>query len=264
MRLLVGIFVIGIICYSVFSSGVRGQKAQESGLVPEASRLWELAITAKGGRQKLHQVNSLAVFYEYSRGRESNELYVFPNKRWDWFDTGPSSKYPLKASVKDFEQRIACVNQRNITEGCESIGNYSKRSYLDGPQLLYLLETKWVKPEFLTTSKDALGIRLMDVVKIQLEKFQVSIYLDANTHLPARIAYHDDEGGGKLKVNEVFEWYDLSDYRNVDGIMMPHKISHSHNPKRRLRYEVNPQYDPSVFTRKPDLLAGPEQWRTKS
>ncbi len=147
-------------------------------------QVWELAVIAKGGRQKLEQVNSLAVFYEYSKGRLSTELYAFPDKRWDWYDTGPSSKFPLLVSAMDFEQKVYCVNHRYIREGCEPIGNFSKRGYLEDPQLLYLLETKWVKPELLAASKGTLGFRSVKIVKVQLETFQISVYLDSKTHFP--------------------------------------------------------------------------------
>lgn len=264
MKEMLAAFIISALSLYAFSSAARGQKrTQGNDSMSEANRLWELAVAAKGGRQKLEQVNSLAVFYEYKRGLVSNELFVFPDKRWDWFDTGPYSKYPLIASVKNFEQKVSCINQRHVREGCEPIGNFSKRSYLEDPQLLYLLETKWVKPELIAASKDTLGIRPVDVVKVQLEMFQISVYLDTRTHLPIRVAYHVTEDGPRLKAGDVFEWYGLSDYQDVDGILLPHKISHTHSPTRRLRYEINPEYDPSIFTRKPDLMAGPEQWRSK-
>jgi hypothetical protein len=254
-----------VICLWLFSGLILTTKAhaQASSARTEAERLWELAVAAKGGRQRLHQVKSLAVFYEYSRGRPSAEVYAFPDKRWDWIDSGQKSKFPLWVYSMDFEQMVHCVVQGVTREGCESVEGYSKRSFLEGPQLLYLLETTWVKPKLLTASKGTLGFRSVDIVKVQLEQFQISVYLDAKTRLPSRIAYHSNEGGRNLKVGDIFEWYGLSDYREVNGIMLPHLISHTHGSTRQVRYEVNPAYDPHVFTRKPQIAAGPEQWRPK-
>lgn len=261
MRRMLAALMAGTLIHCAMYFVVRAQKTPEANSKPEAKRLWDLAVNAKGGRERLEQVNSLAVFYEYFKGHPSVELYVFPNKRWDWYDTSSSHTYPLEAYGLDFEKKIHCVNHRYVSEGCEPIGNFSKRGYLEDPQLLYLLETKWVKPELLAASKGALGIRSVDIVKVQLEIFQISVYLDSKTHLPQRIAYHVNEGGRFLKAGDIFQWYGLSDYRDVNGIMMPHKISHTDSQTRHIRYEINPAYDPGVFTRKPDLSAGPEQWR---
>jgi hypothetical protein len=239
------------------------QIASEGDTVSEARRLWELAVVAKGGRQILEQVGSLAVFYEYRRRHVSSELYVFPDRHWDWLDPGPSPMFPVMSAAMDFGKNIYCYIHGNLGEGCSSIGNLSKRAYMEDPQLLYLLETKWVKPELLTATKATLEWRSVDLVKIRQEEFQISVYFDAKTHLPVRIAYHVDEDGGKLKAGDIFEWYGLSQYRDVNGIMLPHKITHTHNPTRWLKYEINPAFDPDVFKRKPNLTAGPEQWRPK-
>lgn len=256
-------FTASLLLFASLVPVKRTSSMYASDSLAEAKRLWELAVTAKGSRQKLHQVNSLAVSYEYRKGQISTEVYVLPDKRWEWLDTGRSSKFPLLVYAMDFEQKIHCFIQGTIAEGCQPIGGYSKRSYLDDPQLLYLLETKWVKPELLGASRDKLGFHDVDIVKVRLEQFEISVYLDAKTHLPSRIAYHSNMSGPNLKVGAIFEWKDLSDYQDVDGVMLPHKISHTHGPTRRLRYEVNPEYDSSIFTRKPDLKAGPEQWRSK-
>lgn len=263
-RLLLAFMTIVLLIYDVSSVARSQEKSKGSDSMSEARRLWELAVAAKGGRRKLELVTCLAVFYEYSRGRLSNELYVFPDRRWDWFDTGPYSKVPLKASVMDFDEKVHCINLKNTAEGCDSVGGYSKRAYLEDSQFLYLLETKWVKPEILASSKDTIKLRSVDVIKVRMETFEILVYLDVGTHLPIRISYLTRGDGPRLKVGDVFQWYELSDYRSLDGIMLPHKIKSSDDPTKRLRYEVNPAYDPNVFTRKPDLSAGPEQWRPKT
>lgn len=262
-RLLLAFMTIVLLIYDVSSVARSQEKSKGSDSMSEARRLWELAVAAKGGRRKLELVTCLAVFYEYSRGRASNELYVFPNKRWEWFDTGPSSKVPLIATVMDFEEKVHCLNIKYTAEGCRSIGSLSKGAYMEYPQFLYLLETKWAKPEILASSKDIFRHRSVDVIKVRMDIFEILVYLDSKNHLPIRISYINDEDGPKLKVGEIFRWYEMSDYRSIDGIMLPHRIRSSHDPTKRLRYEINPEYDPGVFTRKPDLSAGSEQWRPK-
>lgn len=59
----------------------------------EAERLWELAIAAKGGRERLQAVSNLQisirekVWYGLRRVPYIQEdLYVFPGKYWEWND----------------------------------------------------------------------------------------------------------------------------------------------------------------------------------
>lgn len=72
------------------------------------------------------------------------------------------------------------------------------------------------------------------------------------------IGYYFKETGG-----ELFKWYDLSGYREIDGIKLPSLIVEDGAIKKQVRYEINPQYDPQVFERPPNLAAGPQQWRLK-
>jgi len=52
-----------------------------------AKELWEMAIAAKGGREKLHQVGNLVFAGE---GGTLVHFWVFPDKYFSWVDTRPS------------------------------------------------------------------------------------------------------------------------------------------------------------------------------
>jgi hypothetical protein len=63
----------------------------------EAQRLWELAIAAKGGRERLYDVRNMVFSsrgeYLTHLGKRNparhDELVVFPNKIWFWDDLRP-------------------------------------------------------------------------------------------------------------------------------------------------------------------------------
>ena len=60
----------------------------------------------------------------------------------------------------------------------------------------------------------------------------------------------------------------LDDYAAVDGVMMPHRATHTYttNPQRwedRLKFEINAAYDPQVFEQAPTPQTRAEAWRAR-
>src|SRR2546421_11960444 len=53
----------------------------------DAVALWEKAIEAKGGRNRLSAVRNLLVAF---KDKTEVALYVFPDKAWDWSDNRPT------------------------------------------------------------------------------------------------------------------------------------------------------------------------------
>ncbi|MEK6283102.1 MAG: hypothetical protein AABN95_22320 [Acidobacteriota bacterium] len=78
----------------------------------EAERLWELAIKAKGGRERLHAVNNLQMSvrekYWWMLKRftliEEN-LSVFPGKFWEWNDQR-GSIFGFSIRLHNFDQDL--------------------------------------------------------------------------------------------------------------------------------------------------------------
>src|SRR5207244_3006609 len=70
------------------------KKIQSEGSQSEARRLWERAVAAKGGRERLHEVRNMEVSARAQFKRDLfqsgelrfEEFYVFPSKHWFWTD----------------------------------------------------------------------------------------------------------------------------------------------------------------------------------
>ncbi|MDX2045115.1 MAG: hypothetical protein SF097_28160 [Acidobacteriota bacterium] len=128
-------------------------------------------------------------------------------------------------------------------------------SELDHSQLIYFLETKYFRPNLAASAKETIGLKEFDAIEIKLRGMPVKIFLDKSTHLPTRVAYYSTYNG------RMFTWSDLSEYKSVNGILIPHKKRDDGGPKLTYQIEVNPQFDPRVFERPAKIEAGPEQWR---
>lgn len=222
----------------------------------EAQRLWEQAVAAKGGRGRLSQVESFAVYYEETwrnflwipvhRGPVVS-FYVFPDKFWYWSDE--PALFKLTVSMLDLERNISCVVRGHPpSPHCTTVKvTPFPEERMTQPQYLYLLETKWVKPVPVSVSRDWIGLKPVDVVTTRVDNRRVDYFLDRKTHLPRRVA---------IFYGERAETYNFSEYVEVNGIMMPGK-----QKRGRINFEINPAYDENLFLRKPSVEAGPDAWR---
>jgi len=94
---------------SLIAQDGNGQQPKTDASVERAKQLWELAIAAKGGREKLYQVKSLAITDSRS-GYPQVDLYVFPDKFFSWSDVRPTV-FSFHASVINFEKNDENVRQ---------------------------------------------------------------------------------------------------------------------------------------------------------
>jgi hypothetical protein len=239
----------------LIATGWRGQD-RESDPPKEAERLWELAIAAKGGRERLYAVKNLAVF-EYTPQpvgafRKKVRLvgvsfWVFPGRSWIWEDLG------------------RCV----ICRGAESYNReFSVRSSdemdLRAAQLEFLMESKWIRPVPVAAQKGAIHGEVVDIINTKIGKeFTAEFLLNPNTHLP--IALRTYERGKDGETAPSYSAY-FSEYAPVLGIQLPRRFVR-YNPsweRAAVRYEINVDYDSSVFDRPARWEDGPEAWRPKA
>lgn len=61
-------------------------------------------------------------------------------------------------------------------------------------QLLYLLETRWLKPLPSSVTHGHVGRRTVDVLQTLVDGERVNFYLDRETHLPLKVAYVSSRG----------------------------------------------------------------------
>jgi hypothetical protein len=241
-------------------AGVRAMDTQskKEDSLDLARQLWEKAVEAKGGRDRLSGVENIAIIENFGNKGPSVEVCVFPDRYWFWEDRRPG-KLGLGAGMKNFEQNAGyfVVGHLPYETGGSKLSQ-EERSCFRNPQLLYFLETRWFKPQLVRGYRSKLGSKDVDVVEVKVDEFRIGVYLDPKTHLPIRISYFLYDTGER-----VFDWYGLSDYREVKGIMMPHSISYNGGRSVPLQIEVNFDYDPAVFERAPSIDEGPFQWRPK-
>jgi len=222
----------------------------------EAQRLWELAIAAKGGRERLYAVRNMIISTNGSK-YHSVELHVFPNKFWRW--TGEPEPFGQSANMYNLEQRVAYTSDSG-RPGAAAVKLHE--SNLGGghielvdAQLLYLMETRWVKPTLVGVSSGEVDGHRADVVRTRFEGRTVDFYLDRGTHLPLKVALVDESNG------KEYMYETLSDYATIDGIKLPLKVDTRGSGNLPNTYQLNVEYDEQLFERPPSALSGPDAWR---
>ena len=239
----------------------------------EAERLWELAIAAKGGRERLYSVNNLQisirekVWYKWRRVPYIEEdLYVFPNKYWEWNDQKETIfGFNLRTYNGDREIHLWYTDHGKVAH----IGRPAEDVYGNGAlirlydvQLRYFMETKWVKPIPISVQQAKVDGKSVDIVQTIVKGYptrdgtneeRIAFALDHKTHLPLRVMHYTVTVGEEY-VGEI----PLSDYVDVAGIQMPSKVY-----GLRSTYQINVDYDEEIFNREPNVEAGIKQWSKK-
>ena len=227
----------------------------------EALMLWEQLIAAKGGRESLYRIDSLAMSYEETvrnflglvvhRG-PVERLYAFPYKSWEWDDGLPP---PFRRTVRllNIEKNLRCFLYSGVPgPKCGPVAQSISPADegISQVQYLYLMETKWVKPIPIKITKDRIGLKGVDVLHTRFQNKRIDYFLDRKTHLPIRIAvFYGRDDRATLSV-------DISDYVNVSGIKMPTK-----QKKGTIQFQINPEFDNEIFNVPPTLEKGPYGWR---
>jgi hypothetical protein len=237
----------------------------------EAERIWELAIQAKGGREKLYKAKNMVVISNsqvrysmlksYTHKVES--LSVFPDKIWIWDDNRPSvfgldiSMYNYQEGMKYYLNSNSESNNLNLVpfekNEKKNIGKKMPGSIYD------LLETYWLKPLPQKLTRGKVNSKTVDIVQTEMGGERFDFAFDNKTHLLLRVTYYYFEPISKKNlINEL----NLSDYKNFDGIMMPTKRKHSNeNGVETLSYQFNVEYNEDIFNKPPPFEAGAEAWK---
>jgi hypothetical protein len=241
----------------------------------EARRIWEQAVAAKGGRELLRAVENFAVStsenYTTGSGKtnkaRTEAFFVFPNKVWRWTDLRPDV-FGLSMEVLDFDNNTRyLINSDNTPPVRQTIPPMETRTSQTRALLAYLLETKWLKPELLSTRIERIGPRTVDVVRTVLrddvegfapEGKYIDFAFDRATHLLIRVSYYHSRGAESvLDVAENF-----SDYTEVSGIRVPQKRRIG-DSIAKIHFQINVAYNEDIFRKPPRIAAGPEAWRAK-
>ncbi len=246
----------------------------------DAIATWERAIAAKGGRSSLYAVRSVAVTYTpiglFAKHRKERtfleKFLVLPDRYWVWSDERPripSATLEIVDLRRDYSQFMWGSSEKLVMDANQT-GSLSK-SYkvseqdirnINALQAIPFMETKWLRPEPLWQRKDSddHGHRAI-VVGTKVGRQGYEYWLDRKTYLPFRVIVRTVVPTG-ISESE----YELGDYRDVSGIKLPHKhefrwTRRSPWYRSRLVYEINAEYDETVFNGPPLLRWGPKGWR---
>jgi len=231
----------------------------------EAEQVWACAITAKGGRERLHAVRNVLIsssgMYTTSRGKKNRirqeELYVFPSKFWAWSDYRPDV-FGLRVEMVNFDLKrhyiVTPDDPKDEGRGMPSLGN----QIMDG-QLYYLFETEWLKPTLLKATIGVAGTRPADIVETRVHDGRTDFVFDRNSHLLVQMRTYHSRGGKEIPDDVI----DLSDYIEVEGLQVPTKVTYEGGVEYLQTFQFNVDYNENIFLTPPLIDAGPEAWRPK-
>jgi len=126
-------------------------------------------------------------------------------------------------------------------------------------QVLYLLETTFLKPEPIGVRTGTAGGVAVDIVETRLPSTDVRVdyYLDRRRHLPMRVVLFytvrtPSDSSLPLHDYKVEDRYTLGNYIDVDGLQMP-TVAMLEGPgkKNSTSYRINVDYDERIFTTRP-------------
>jgi hypothetical protein len=229
--------------------------------VTDAVQLWNLVLSAKGGRQRLETVSSMYVSTKAQSGSANHDLYVFPDFSFS-YSYWPSRErvdivvYNAKRSVSWWQEGADAAQVERDTETASEA--------MKEALFTFLLHSKWINAQPLRIRKERTGLKRLDVVETDVDGWRVDYYLNSTTHLPLKVVY----GYSKIEraegvMNRIVR---LEDYKEVGGIMMPHRLifSFTDGPEKsdqRATYEINVDYDEAIFEHPPTPGMKPNAWR---
>jgi hypothetical protein len=248
---IVAVLLLATVNMVGFANGKQTQQAK-------AGQLWEATVAAKGGRERLQKVQSLFIGTESSSGSSDHNLFVFPDRSfrygyWAGQERIDIDVYNGKRNISWWQVDSGTPHPSNDTE--------SDIYFMKQAQFTFLLMTRWLEPKPLRARKDWIGLKRVDVVETDVGGWRVDYYLDPKTNLPTQVTYgYSDISRSRGDMNLIVR---LEDYREVSGIMMPHKVTYSGimASKQRARYEINVDYDEQIFERGPTPGMKPDGWR---
>ena len=233
-----------------------------------AQEVWEEAIRAKGGREKLEAVRNIFISSrsKYWHGLKRYEVFsqtlnVFPGKMWWWQDYRPDV-FGLTVELYDFDRGIKYYTSSDVPPPAPHLIDLGETSLSRTYGLLgYLMETKWLKPTITGVSEKKVKRKKVDVVHTFLvdtvadstvEYFYLDFWIDRTSRLPVRVSFsrtHRGHSGSSMDVS-------LSSYVDVNGVKVPSKEGGD-----KVLVMLNVDYNDELFSKPPSLAAGPDAWK---
>jgi hypothetical protein len=238
------------------------------------SEVWEKAIAAKGGRERLHTVRNVHTVCSASQsfpkrgykglGTRREYLFALPDKGWSWDDNRPSP-FGLEVRVTNLERKVRwVVNDADPKHTIQfATADIDENAFIQF-QLSNLLETQWLTPTPVTLSQGIVRGRKVDIIEARWGSYRAEYYLDESTHLPLKVTIYRFSPDGTQR---LLSSGPLGRYADVDGIQMSGGVgvygSDSLVEQIACQTEINVDYDPAIFEHPPRIEDGPDAWRPK-
>jgi hypothetical protein len=203
---------------------------------------------------------------EMAVGKIDQIVCQLPNRWWEFLDYRPGQ---MGYSVRVLDTRTGLGWASHGGAAREFLRPDTDTAYrLRQLQYVYFLETRWVQPIPLRSSRVRLGWKSVDRLDTRIADDLVVFYLDVSTHLPLRIETvrkiavkpprPDVKGTGEMKYT-----FELDDYHEVAGIQVPARVKLGGDTAES-QVEINPDHDPSIFSTPPSPDATIDSWRRRT
>jgi hypothetical protein len=246
-----------------------------------AIALWNEAVQAKGGRERLHSIDnfliSSTIDIRTQRGsteKETERLYAVPGKAWIYTYT-PSDDVSLDVTVINKERTFCWVTlapKSNGVPGLSPCIPSTPIKYLVQDPVIYLMETNWLQPEPLRVRTEGKGKKQLDVIETKVGVLRVDFYLDRKTRLPTKLVTEWYGGIGQATLGGGPMTVEFGDYVDVDGIVMPRRVIREvdgdapvgevfRRDTERATYRFNITYNPKILESPAPKNAKRSDWK---
>lgn len=240
-----------------------------------ATALWERMIEAKGGRDRLHGVETLVetirqhlAFRPSPKFKNGDELYVqamaFPDRIWRWQDARPTV-----FGMSIWVTNVSTGFQYLVYPGNDVRKSASLRGEANGlqdAQITIFNETRWVRPKPVRIRTDKEIPRSMTVLETEWDGCRWDFWIQEKDHLPARILKYEPASWDSNHI--IVSYYDFADYRSVDGIQIPHKTSVRYVESKPVSFTsatfiLNPRLREDLFSTIPRSEDPADAWKPR-
>ncbi|HYG80084.1 MAG TPA: hypothetical protein VD861_06835 [Pyrinomonadaceae bacterium] len=257
----------------IFAAGARAQSgtaARADASRERAVALWEEAIRAKGGRERLRTVENFlitsTVDVRAKRGSavtETERLYTAPGRAWI-FKYTEAYDVSVEAIVIN-PLRVLCTVTLSPAGRSGSVPPLSycapttPTEYLAQDPAIYLMETSWLRPVPVRARTEGKGDKQVDVVETEVRGLRLDFYLHRKTRLPFKVVT-DQFYGVPQATDKMGLTVHLEKYEAVDGIQMPRRVTREpsviestlevfRRDTENARYSFNVTFDETIFER---------------
>ncbi len=230
----------------------------------DPQEVWEQAVKAKGGRDRLHDVHSLAIYLKPAKvnlaGPPTTWLCVFPDRYFE-FDGPGSGRYPMigpngaislagspRAIVVDATADRVAMDANGTPRAAWRLTSV-QFDRLTLNQIVFLLDSAWLRARPVEVKRNVL------TVEAGGHTFRIRL---STSNLPERVQMVPGSRG-----EDTYE-YRLEHYAAVQGIQLPSRVALITGTRQwtwDADYEVDSRFNPKFFRAMPDLGRGPEPWR---